>query len=347
MHIDVSLIIPVYNMEKYIHECLESVFNQTYKNIEVIIVNDGSTDRSKYIIENFMKTYKNIVYIDQHNQGLSMSRNNALNYVNGEYVLFLDSDDYLEQNCIELLYKKAKENDYDMVIMGHRKVYNDNSYHLDEYCINNLDENKSYTGKYVANMILESKIQGYACDKLIKVKCLKENKLYFEPNKYIEDLYPIFKQVYSCNKIGFINKPLYNYRQLQSSISHKRTEKLINDYAYANVKVLDYIKDKKDFNDDSVLNFQYEAFRTLIYMINEYHNKSYKIYSEFNNNIFKAYEPDIRKLYQCKSIRLISKIDIILWKLKIYNLFMPELMKFKKYIESKILKKGAINGFYE
>lgn len=341
MNIDVSLIISVYNMEKYIEECLESVFNQTHKNIEVIIVNDGSTDKSKDIIQKFILKYENIIYIEQCNQGLAMSRNNALKYVSGEYVLFLDSDDYLEENCIELLYKKAKENDYDMVIMGHRKVYNDNLYHGDEYGINNLDENKSYSGKFVANMILESKIQGYACDKLIKVESLKENNLYFEPGKYIEDLYPIFKQVYKSNKVAFVNKPLYNYRQLQNSISHKRTEKLINDYAYANIKVLDYIQDKKDFNDDSVLTFQYEAFRTLISMINEYYNKSYKIYSEFNKNIFKVYEPSIRSLYKCKVIKLTSKIDIILWKFKIYNIFMPELMKFKKYIESIISKKGV------
>ena len=342
MNIDVSIIIPVYNMEKYIEECLDSVFNQTYKNIEVIIINDGSTDNSKDIIKKFILKYKNIIYIEQLNQGLSMARNNALDYVNGEYVLFLDSDDYLEKDCIELIYKKAKEKDCDMVIMGHRKVYDDKLYHKDEYCINNLDENKLYSGKYVANMMLENKIQGYCCDKLIKMELIKKNNLYFEPNKYIEDLYPIFKLVHNCKKVNFVNKPLYNYRQLESSSSHKRTEKLIKDYAYANVNVLEYIKDKDDFNEDNILNFQYEAFRTLIFMINEYHNKSYKIYSEFNKSILKSYEPDIKRVYKCKCIRLRRKIDITLWKLKIYNLFMPELRKLKIYMESIVLKQRSV-----
>lgn len=343
---DVSIIIPVYNMEKYLYECLESVFKQTYKNIEVIIVNDGSNDNSEYIIEEYLKKYKNIIYINQENSGPAIARNNALKIVSGEFTMFLDSDDYLEENCIELLYKKAIETNCDMVIMGHRKVYEDNTKPSEIYCVKYIDDTKVYTGKYVADMILKSDIQGYSCDKLIKTSKLNETKLYYEPNRYIEDLYPIFKLIYSCEKIGFINKPLYNYRQLKTSATHKKTEKLIEDYAYANDKVLKYLNKENSFEKDKVIYFRYEAFRTIIGMMNEYNNKKYRIYKMFKDKGLKKYEPTIKEIFKCNSIKLTSKIDIILWKLKIYNIFMPELISLKKYIENTLSKMGDFKSIY-
>lgn len=342
----VSIIIPVYNMEKYLYECLESVFNQTYKNIEVIIVNDGSNDNSEYIIEEFLKRYKNIIYIKQENSGLSIARNNGLKHVKGKFVMFLDSDDYLEINCIELLYKKSFETNCDMVIMGHRKVYENNIKPSEIYCVKYIDDRKVYTGKYVSDMILKSDIQGYSCDKLIKTSKLKKTKLYYEPNRYIEDLYPIFKLIYSCEKICFINKPLYNYRQLKTSISHKKTEKLIEDYAYANDKVLKYLNKKNSFEKDNIIHFRYEFFRTIIGMMNEYNNKKYRIYKMFKDKGLKKYEPTIKEIFKCNAIKLTSKIDIILWKLRIYNILMPELIRFKKYIECVFFRAGDKESIY-
>lgn len=337
MSVDVSVIIPVYNAEKYIYQCLDSVFNQTYKNIEVIIINDGSQDKSKEIILQIIDKYKNVVYIEQENQGLSVSRNKGLSIVKGRYILFLDSDDYLDINSIKLLYEKAINTDSDMVIMGHKKVY-DYKHKYEELIPINVDEDKIYKGKDICEMMLNRKIQGYAWDKFIKTEKINKSELYFEPKRYIEDLYPMFKLVYNCEKITFVNKPLYNYRQVMSSISNKRNEKIINDYIYAHDKVLDFIKEKNEFNSESIFYFKYGAFRTIISMINIYYKHSYKIYNYFNSKNLKHYEPKIKDLVRSTNIRVISKIDAFLWKFKVYNIFMPYLINFKNYLKYVLRK---------
>ena len=112
----VTVIVPVYNCEKYIARCIESVINQTYSNIELIIVNDGSTDHTNEICENYNKKYQNIKLINQKNQGVSIARNNALNISLGQYIQFTDSDDYMEKDMIELMVKSAVTNNSDIVI---------------------------------------------------------------------------------------------------------------------------------------------------------------------------------------------------------------------------------------
>lgn len=111
----VSIIVPVYNVEKYLERCLESLINQTYRNIEILIVNDGSTDNSKKICEKYKEMDSRIRLINKKNQGLGMARNTGLEYITGKYVLFVDSDDYVERNLVELVYKIAEENNCDFV----------------------------------------------------------------------------------------------------------------------------------------------------------------------------------------------------------------------------------------
>ena len=100
-----SIIVPAYNTEKYIDKCLKSIFSNTYKNFEVIIVNDGSTDKTEDIINKYIKKYDNIIYIKQKNMGLSLARNNGVKKATGDYLLFIDSDDYVEKNLLENINK--------------------------------------------------------------------------------------------------------------------------------------------------------------------------------------------------------------------------------------------------
>ena len=105
-----SIIVPVYNVEKYIEKCLESILNQTYDNFEIIVINDGSTDNSKKILDNY-KTNKKIKIINQDNQGLSIARNNGLGAASGDYILFIDSDDYIEEELLSTLNKNINNED--------------------------------------------------------------------------------------------------------------------------------------------------------------------------------------------------------------------------------------------
>ena len=112
----VSIIVPVYNVEKYIEKCLESLVNQTLEDIEIIVVNDGTKDNSKEKILQYIEKYpQKIVYLEKENGGLSDARNYGLPVAKGEYIAFLDSDDYIEKNMYEEMYKKAKEENSDMV----------------------------------------------------------------------------------------------------------------------------------------------------------------------------------------------------------------------------------------
>lgn len=106
-----SFIVPVYNTEKYLKKCLDSLVNQTFDNFEIIIVNDGSIDKSSEIIKKYKEKYSNIKSIEQKNQGLSMARNNGVKKASGDYLIFVDSDDYIETNLLEEVDKVIGDND--------------------------------------------------------------------------------------------------------------------------------------------------------------------------------------------------------------------------------------------
>ena len=116
----ISVLVPVYNTEKTLSKCLDSILKQTIINdIEIVIVNDGSTDNSQVIIDNYVDKYKNIFKYKQKNQGLGATRNKGIELASGEYIAFLDSDDWVDENYYELMYKKAKEENSELVISSY------------------------------------------------------------------------------------------------------------------------------------------------------------------------------------------------------------------------------------
>ena len=119
----ISIVVPVYNVEKYLSKCLESLISQTLADIEIICINDGSTDKSLEILENYASKDNRVKIINQENQGVSTARNNGLACANGEYVTFVDSDDWLESNSCEELYNKAIQTNSDIVLFSHYDVF--------------------------------------------------------------------------------------------------------------------------------------------------------------------------------------------------------------------------------
>lgn len=172
-NIKVSVIIPVYNTELYLERCLNSILNQTFKDIELIIVNDNSNDSSPKIIETFINKNNNIKYIDnKENKGVSNCRNEAIKISSGEYLLFVDSDDYLEENMIEIMYNEASNNDLDIAMCGYFVDYE--AGHTQNRIIN-LDENRIYNGYEILAEILHHKngVTGHSWNKLIKASIFK------------------------------------------------------------------------------------------------------------------------------------------------------------------------------
>ncbi len=200
----VSVIIPVYNVELYLKKCLDSIINQTLKDIEIIVVNDGSPDNSQKIIDEYKKKDKRIVSLIKENGGQGSARNLGLKKASGEYIAYIDSDDWLDSNMLERLYEKAVMKDSDIVICGYKNIYptRTEDFLLDEKLMNDTIQGK--------NSRLFNPI-GTWC-KLYKRKFLLESDILFTTDKvWYEDLSYTVKLLVLTDKIEYANLPMYNY----------------------------------------------------------------------------------------------------------------------------------------
>ena len=226
-----SIIVPVYNLEKYVSKCLDSIFNQPFKDYEVIVVNDGSKDNSLDIIKKYTKKYKNITLIDQKNKGLSVARNEGIKKATGDYFLLLDSDDFIEYNLVSTLNNYVKEKP-DLIRFQLRTIDEDGNL-ISEYHEKEFDLTNGSTG---FELITNYKHVEVSTLYLYKTSYYKKNKFSFIPGVSHEDygLIPLVidkaKTILSIDYIG------YNYLQRNESIMHS------NDYASTKKKAFDVLK---------------------------------------------------------------------------------------------------------
>lgn len=312
----VSVIVPVYNVEKYLEECLKSIVNQIYKNIEIIIINDGSTDNSYKIIEKYKERYNFIKVIKQRNKGICEERNIGLKNAIGEFVLFVDSDDYLEPECINDVVNKINKDNSDMVIFNFTRIYDADISGKNENVNLNLDEEKIYSGEDIAIMILKNLTQGYVWNKLFKRENLITNKFKFEKGRTIEDIYPVFKELINSEKISYIHQFNYKYRQRKSSAIHSFNKKAKDDYVHAIDKVSKYAY--KNNIRQSIIE-EYKLVKSCI-LIQDYcldsNNQGYYYFNKYGyNNII----PKVLKLRINKE-NYKRVVLILLWKARIYRL---------------------------
>ena len=223
----ITVIVPVYNVENYLRKCLDSIMAQTYKNIEIIVVNDGSTDTSGEICKEFSGMDHRIIYIEQENAGLSAARNTGLNNMSGDYVTFVDSDDWIEQDYIETLYKKIVEYQADIAV-GNYYSYNEDEETYYFHIYGNSYYEKVYDNISIFENLYESQeMKSFALisawGKLYKAKLF--DYLRFDKGKLGEDGYFNQKMYLSVNKVVYLNKGLYAYRQRSGSITKTWTEK--------------------------------------------------------------------------------------------------------------------------
>ena len=206
-----SVIIPVYNVEPYLEQCLDSVVNQTYKNLEIICINDGSTDNSLKILEKYQKKDERIKLINQKNKGLSEARNAGLDVATGEYIAFVDSDDYLELNAYEEAMKvMLADRSVDLVEFNVRSFTNENS----QILVRNVEY---VNQQQVLNFKLK-KHAGYVWNKIYKHSIINKQRVRFIPNLIHEDTFFSIAYIISCNQKYFLDKKLYNYRKRHNSI---------------------------------------------------------------------------------------------------------------------------------
>ncbi|MCO7177112.1 glycosyltransferase family 2 protein [Sporolactobacillus kofuensis] len=241
--VDVSIIIPVYNSEKLISRCLESIIIQKdWPSIEIIIVNDGSTDQTLDIVTQYAQKYKFIKVINQDNQKQSAARNNGLKHALGNYILFLDSDDYIEDKMIATMYERMNREHSDLCICGIKKVFNDRVEYETQSCIESS-----------ANILKDFLIHHQEMDvglwnKLFVRKIIQKNELYFENGNFFEDTLFVFK--YLCcleNGISFVETPFYNLMKRESSTTTAYNSDIEKYANLLSIKIREYLSEKMLF----------------------------------------------------------------------------------------------------
>lgn len=212
--VKVSIIVPAYNVEQYIEKCLETLVNQTLDEIEIIVVNDGSTDGTKEKIEKFVERYpEKIKCYDKSNGGLSDARNYGIPYAQGKYIGFVDSDDYVELNMFEEMYKKAEVENSDMVECDFIWEYPNKK---------RIDTGRLYAGKKEA--FIYARV--VAWNKLIKKETLEKSGIEFPKGLRYEDTEFFYKLLPCLNKISFVKIPMVHYIQRSNSIANTQNERV-------------------------------------------------------------------------------------------------------------------------
>ena len=203
----VSIVIPIYNVEKYLRKCLETIQNQTFKDIEVICVNDGTKDNSQDIVDEFVAKDSRFKSLIKQNGGLSDARNYGLPHCTGEYLLFVDSDDFLESETVVIAYNRAIKDNLDIVVFDFNEYYSLTGQKI--IYSNNFDENKVYSLKDTPSLLCY--VKNAAWNKLYKRSLFTEHNIYYPKGLNQEDLGTTPKLLLFAERIGFVKKSLYNY----------------------------------------------------------------------------------------------------------------------------------------
>lgn len=207
----VSILLPVYNVEQYLPQCLDSVINQTYKNLQIVLIDDGSKDGSWAIIQEYAKRDNRIEIYHQENQGVAATRNHLLEKVKGDYVLFVDSDDWIELDMVEFLVEKSRTKDADIVVCGMVKN--------DEACSEEYREEVMDQETTVKKFLFHKELSGSLWNKLVKTSLLQDIR-FDNRISYGEDALFVWRILQKVNKVLLTDKTFYHYRINDSSISH-------------------------------------------------------------------------------------------------------------------------------
>lgn len=217
----ISVIVPVYNIEKFIGKCIESIIRQTYHNLEIILVDDGSTDESGRICDEYAKTDTRIKVIHKQNEGLSDARNSGLVICNGKYIGFVDGDDWIANDMYEFLHQTLVEYQADVSVCGHY-VEDDKEVYGSECADGSV---RIYNCREAVCAVVEDiEVHSYAWDKLYKKELF--DGVRYPAGRYVQDIFTTYRVFMKANRIVCNNQPKYYYYQRKNSIQRTRGSKL-------------------------------------------------------------------------------------------------------------------------
>ena len=311
-NIKLSVIVPIYNVEKYLEKCLDSLVNQELKTVEYLLINDGSTDGSVSIAEKFVHKDPRFKLYSKTNGGLSSARNYGMKYAVGEYVYFVDSDDFLEQNVLGKMVELAEENQLDVLKVRSQNIKET----IIQVSTDGLDQiyGKVLTGReYVITKAFPYSVWHYMCRR----NFLNDNGLEFLEGVYHEDMEFTPRMLYYADKVMLTDLIAYNYNIREGSISTTNDSKRVTDYYRIASEINEWVEEnvdlemRKNFFDEYV-EFLYAHPIRLCY---EFHIKYSYILdnSETRNEILKHLKKSKKLIYRMLFLLIVCRY---LWRIE-------------------------------
>ena len=294
-----SIVLPVFNVEKYLERCIKSILEGTYKDLELVIVNDGTKDNSENIIIRYLEKYNNITYIVKENGGLSHARNVGYTYAKGEYIAFFDSDDYIKKDMYEKLMAKVKDYNYDIVVCDlymeyeqtGKKIYVGSNVEK-EYKDVEEDNNEINIRKEIMENIYIA-----VHNKIYKKELIEktfENGMPFVNGMYYEDIVYTYSILQNTRSISFVKEPLYYYVQRTSSISNNYDKKLYDIITSVEMLIENAVENNRFEDYKEILEYIGIRYMYGTFMKRIAKTKNKKIYLEGYNRVIQ----EDKKIYE-------------------------------------------------
>lgn len=300
----ITVVIPIYKVEQYINECIDSILKQSYSNLEIILVDDGSPDRCGEICDEYMKKDNRVKVIHQENKGLSGARNSATDVAKGEYITYVDSDDWISENMIEILYDAISTNNTKIACGAFESFFEDGTIATNSH--NN--ETFIYSKQEALDCFLFNEyITPCVCGKLYDIKLW--NNIRCPEGKLFEDQFTTYKILNLCEKVVFVTKPLYHYRKRKGSIGHSKFDKKTYQLYDAIHEEYNFISSKygEQCPNIAVARTTWEVVFVNMMISNNYRDK------EVITEVQKFARNNIKKIMQCQYISKVRKIQILMF----------------------------------
>lgn len=309
----VSVIIPVYHVEKYLRECLDSVLGQTLHDIEVICVNDGSKDGSREILREYEARDSRLCVIDKQNEGVSIARNIGLDAARGEFVLFVDADDKMDRELCEKTYRKAVAKNLDIVVFDYSKFTEDGPYEPGTHFVSKKPFSPGMNHVDMLRFLISQ--NGFCWTKLSRRTLLQDHDVRFPPRVAIhEDTFFHWQVICLSKHPGYLNEALYHYRKNPDSATHQK--KVFSTSIVVYERIESFLKEHGLYHDFSGLFFQSKIERCNDVLVQPYLDK---------NERSKAVSY-VKKAVSFRDIPLLFRSDIR-WKRKLLFFLMILLLK--------------------
>ncbi len=319
---DISIIVPIYNAEKYLNKCIDSIINQTKKELEILLINDGSTDNSEKIIKNYKD--KRIKYYKNKNQGIGKTRNFGIEKATGKYLMFLDSDDYLEKNACEKFFTKINNNNLDIVLSNYYKVYSNGNIEeifVPSFKVSSLKENPNILSEHLAPWA-----------KLYRRELIVKNNIKFIEELKYEDAPFVAIALDKATKIGKVEESLVYYNIHNNSETTVRDEKVFDILKIIDI-IRNYFKNKNYIKD--ILDILTVRIITN-YTIQQRSQQDIKLGMKFIDEAFDYLKKEIPDYKKRKYYKDRSKIKAMIEKRKNFTKLYCKLYYLKNEIGEKI-----------